>query len=75
MKRKPIIKQKTPLVRWPYILEVPADDVSFWPFNNSGCLGWIVNALLFVGALTLITLLLFAIVWVLVLFGIAEPLW
>lgn len=32
----PILKYKQDASQWPYILETPIDDVSFYPFDNAG---------------------------------------
>lgn len=32
----PILKYKQDASQWPYILEKPFDDTSFYPFDNAG---------------------------------------
>ena len=60
---------------WPYILWEPTDDVSFYPFDNDGCLlilrGWAV----ILGLMALVAGGLLIFFQILSMFGIVEPLW
>ena len=77
-----ILKNPTPLVRWPYILyrhgeewEFSEEQMSFQPFNLLGC--FLLVARVFGGLLLLVAItgILVLIAQVLSLFGIVEPMW
>jgi hypothetical protein len=64
-----LIKQYHDNSHWPYVLETPNDDMSFWPFRTEGCLYYLV----FIPALFGLTAAGLAVmIWVLQMIGVVS---